>query len=232
VQKPVNKKVLNKKNLTETVFDFEVEWVTDGDLNNAKKPLPGQFVHILPEGKTLRRPISIAGIGDNSIRIIFEIRGEGTELISKANELDILGPLGNGFTLGDYKKVLLIGGGIGVPPLLELFKHYPHADVVLGFRDLEHVILADEFGGNVDVQTGNVIDLPDKEYDMVFTVGPLPMMRAVAEKYPFCQVSLEERMGCGVGACLGCSVKTVSGMRTVCKDGPVFFGNELSACHS
>jgi dihydroorotate dehydrogenase electron transfer subunit len=230
VQKQVNKQILNKKVLTDNVFDFEIEW----DCTGSAAPRAGQFVHILPEGKTLRRPISIAEIKDRSIRIIFEVRGEGTDLISRASELDVIGPLGNGFTLGDYEKVLIVGGGIGVPPLLELFKYYRNAEVVLGFRTSEQVILADEFGsiaensGSVDVQIGNVVDLPDKEYDMVFAVGPVPMMKAVAKKYPACQVSLEERMGCGVGACLGCSVRTTGGMKTVCKDGPVFAGKELN----
>ncbi|MDR0983606.1 MAG: dihydroorotate dehydrogenase electron transfer subunit [Ruminococcus sp.] len=224
----MNRKILNKQNLNETVFDFEIEWNSGDDLD--KKPKPGQFVHILPDGKTLRRPISIAEIKSQSIRIIFEVRGEGTKLISQASDFDVIGPLGNGFTLGDYKKVLIVGGGIGVPPLLELFKHYPKADVVLGFRSSEQVILADEFNrisDKVDIQVGNIVNLPSENYDMVFTVGPTAMMKAVAEKYSFCQVSLEERMGCGVGACLGCSVRTDTGMKTVCKDGPVFFGNEI-----
>ncbi|MDR0918602.1 MAG: dihydroorotate dehydrogenase electron transfer subunit [Oscillospiraceae bacterium] len=184
----------------------------------------GQFLHILPQGKTLRRPISICEIGENSLRIVFEIRGEGTADIASMNEgdiLDVLAPCGNGFPIEKAEKVLIVGGGIGVPPLLELSKYFPNADIVLGFRDKEHIILENEFK-NPDIQTGAIINLPDKDYDLVYTCGAIPMMKAVAAKYKKVYVSLEERMGCGVGACLGCPVKTTDGIKRVCKDGPVF----------
>lgn len=222
----MNRVILEKKYLTTDILDMEIEF--DG------KAKPGQFVHILPKNEILRRPISIAGITDKSLRIIFQIRGAGTKILSQSEVgdfLDVLGPLGNGFPLEDSENVFLVGGGIGTPPLLPLAQYYGEkATVILGFRDENSAILEDEFkktGAYTTVQTGNIINLPDREFDTVYTVGPLPMMKAVAEKYRNVYVSLEERMGCGVGACLVCACKTKTGMARVCKDGPVFKSNEL-----
>lgn len=213
-------KILSKKYLTNDILDMEIEF--------EDKAVPGQFIHILPKDEILRRPISIAGITDKSLRIIFQIRGGGTKILAQSavgDLLDILGPLGNGFPIADERNVLLVGGGIGTPPLLPLAQHYGNrATVILGFRDENSVILESEFretGADTVIQTGNIIELPDREFETVFTVGPLPMMKAVVKKYRNVYVSLEERMGCGVGACLVCVCKTKTGMARVCKDGPV-----------
>lgn len=224
----------------------------------AKEAKVGQFVHILCDGKTLRRPISICRIdkAEGTLRIVFEKRGEGTAWLSKCkegDELDILGPLGNGFPLCDTKKnVLVVGGGIGVPPLLGIADFAADGcDAVLGFRDKDHLCLIDDFksvAGNVFVMTddgsfgekGFVTErvralVNEKSYDAVYACGPSPMLKAVsalaAEKGIDCYISLEERMGCGIGACLvcACKIKTADGEKHlhVCKDGPVFKASEV-----
>jgi dihydroorotate dehydrogenase electron transfer subunit len=217
--------IVKKEEIAKNIFSM---WLKFED-EKVKEVMPGQFLHILPAGRTLRRPISICEIDGNLLRIVFEIRGEGTAEIAKMNEgdvIDVLPPCGNGFPIEKGEKVLIIGGGIGVPPLLELSKHFPDADSVLGFRSKETVILENEFK-NPQIQIGGIINLPEKDYDLVYTCGALPMMKAVAAKYKNVYVSLEERMGCGVGACLGCPVKTIDGIKRVCKDGPVFKSSEL-----
>jgi dihydroorotate dehydrogenase electron transfer subunit len=218
----------------------------------------GQFLHILCDGKTLRRPISICEIDQKkeTIRIIFDIRGEGTYWLSErkqGEQLNILGPLGNGFDIdNDRKSALFIGGGMGVPPLLEAAKaYYGKADAILGFRcsgnkilheDFEHicknVFLASDDGSCGE--QGFVTDilykrLTEKHYDIIYACGPNAMLEAVsiiaAKNNILCYVSMEERMGCGVGACLVCACKvSEAGLETykhVCKDGPVFNAREV-----
>ncbi|MDR1805301.1 MAG: dihydroorotate dehydrogenase electron transfer subunit [Clostridium sp.] len=223
----------------------------------AAQAQPGQFVHVLCGEKTLRRPISICRVDDGRITLVYAVRGEGTAWLSQqavGGTLDILGALGNGFGgLGDNKRLLVVGGGIGVPPLLDCALRCGAAvtDAVLGFRTAEQVILEDEFaaacqcvaiatedgsrGTRGFVTTPMERLLEENRYDAVFACGPMPMLRAVAElaakKTVPCRLSLEERMGCGVGACLVCSAKikragTEDYLR-VCKDGPVFNGEEL-----
>lgn len=204
----------------------------------------------------LRRPISIYNIDKENgiIEFIFQVKGKGTELLKLkeiGQTIDIMGPLGKGhFKVQEYKSVAIIGGGIGTYPLYELTKELKgkaNLNVYLGFRDKSLVSCEKEFeaiGLNKLVVTtddgsykekGFAIDFMKKDIeehrvDMIFACGPLPMLRAVREyaikeNIP-CQVSLEERMGCGIGACLGCAVKVTSGEETrfghVCKDGPVF----------
>lgn len=219
---------------------------------------PGQFVHILPDGMTLRRPISICNIdkGSGVLTIVFEVKQEGTERIANKNKgenLDVLGPLGHGFTLKpDAKNVVLIGGGIGNPPMLPLAKYYgSKATVISGFRSAECVILQDEFkntGAKTILCTDNgtagrkaLVTEPLKELiangniDAVYACGPSLMLKFVAatadEAGIFCEVSLEERMGCGIGACLVCACKLKKEgkdvMGHVCKDGPVFSSKEV-----
>lgn len=218
----------------------------------------GQFVHILPEGHTLRRPISICDIDREKgvLTIVFEVKHEGTERIAaknKGDNLDVLGPLGHGFTLlPDANKVVLIGGGIGNPPMLMLAKYYGNkAAVISGFRSAECVILQDEFknaGAETILCTDNgtagrkaLVTEPLKELlangdvDAVYACGPTPMLKFVAaiadEAGVFCEVSLEERMGCGIGACLVCACKLKKEgkdvMGHVCKDGPVLSSKEV-----
>lgn len=214
----------------------------------------GQFVHIRVPGFTLRRPISICELDKaaGTLRILVDIRGEGTEELAKRKEgdlLDIMGPLGNGFELLDpSKKVVVVGGGIGVPPMLETAKHYgPNATAIVGFRNKDLQILTEDFAkagcpvllctddGSAG-QKGLVTDLLRQRFaqepvDIVYACGPKIMLKFVAqlckEQGVRCQVSMEERMGCGVGACLVCACKTrrEDGSETyshVCKNGPVF----------
>ncbi len=219
---------------------------------------PGQFVHIRIGGFTLRRPVSICGIDRNkgTIRIVFEIRGQGTAEIANLNRgdlIDMLAPLGHGFTIKpDAQRVVLIGGGIGTPPMLPLANAYGEkASVICGFRNAAAVILQDDFrstGADVilctdDGSTGyhGIVTAPfggllDRDkIDAVYACGPMPMLKSIAaickEKGIFCEISLEERMACGIGACLGCACKTVRNdeeyFAHVCKDGPVFNAQEV-----
>lgn len=207
----------------------------------------------------LRRPISIFNINGEIIEFIFQVKGRGTELLAQAEEgklIDIMGPLGKGiFNVKEYNNVAIIGGGIGTYPLYELTKELKgkaNLNVYLGFRDKSLVTCEKEFeaiGLNKLVVTtddgsykekGFAIDFMKKDIeehkvDMIFACGPLPMLKAVRsyaiENNISCQMSLEERMGCGIGACLGCAVKIKSGESTkyghVCKDGPVFNATDV-----
>ena len=215
----------------------------------AEAAVPGQFVHIRAKGFTLRRPISICGIDKEkgTLRIVFEIRGQGTEEIAKLNKgdlIDMLAPLGHGFTVKpDAEKVILIGGGIGTPPMLPLAKIYGEKAVAIsGFRNSSAAILQDDFkatGAEVILCTDDgsagihgFVTQPLKELaekggiSAVYACGPMPMLKGVAaicnENGIFCEISLEERMACGIGACLSCVVDTVEGRKRSCVDGPVF----------
>ena len=209
----------------------------------------------------LRRPISIYNIDQENgiVEFIFQVKGKGTELLAELKEgekIDIIGPLGYGtFEVKEYKNVAIIGGGIGVYPLHELAKQLKgkaNLNVYMGFRDKSLVTCEKEFediGLNKLVVTtddgsykekGYAIDFMKKDIqehmvDMIFACGPLPMLKAIRqyaiENNIPCQISLEERMGCGVGACLGCAVKVISGKEPryghVCKEGPVFFAKDV-----
>ena len=219
----------------------------------------GKFVHILAPGHTLRRPISICEIDldQGTIRFVFIIKGHGTEAIARLNEgdmIDMIAPLGNGFSVTDApsgKRVLVVGGGIGVPPMLETAKNCKNVTAVLGFRSYGNIILADEFRrvcDNVIICTddGSVgekgivtapltRELEKGDVGAVFACGPMRMLGAVADtanRYGvFCEVSLEERMGCGVGACVGCVARINRNgeekLLRVCKEGPVFNAKEV-----
>ena len=219
---------------------------------------PGQFVHIRANGFTLRRPISICGIDKEkgTLRIVFEIRGQGTEEIAKLNKgdlIDMLAPLGHGFTVKpDAEKVILIGGGIGTPPMLPLAKVYSEKAVVIsGFRNSSAAILQEDFkaaGAEVILCTDDgsagihgFVTQPLKELaekggiSAVYACGPMPMLKGVSaicqENGIYCEISLEERMACGIGACLGCACRTKRNdeeyFAHVCKDGPVFKAEEV-----
>lgn len=230
----------------------------------AKSVRPGQFIEIRIS-KTLdpflRRPISIYNVNEENgiIEFVFQVKGRGTELLSKVEEedfFDVIGPLGdNGFDFMKYKSIAIIGGGIGIFPLYELAKRSIKQSSVyayLGFRNEECVVLEEEFNKvstKVIVTTddgsygqeGYAIDylrtdLDNLKIDSIFACGPLPMLKKVKEfaesKNIACQLSLEERMACGVGACMGCSVKlnTNDGSiqyARVCKDGPVFEADKI-----
>ena len=215
---------------------------------------PDQFVHVkCGHSRLLRRPISICDWEENLLRIVFEVRGEGTEWLSRrkaGDRLDVLGPLGRGFRMDREGRYLLVGGGIGVPPMLGCAKWTAErSTAVLGFRSADRAMLSEDFQksckeiflcsddgsigrhGFVDAQVRDILE-KDKDFTAVLACGPKPMLKnvaAVAAGFGVpCQVSMEERMACGVGACLGCAIQMADGtMKHVCKDGPVFDAEEV-----
>ncbi len=227
--------------LTENVFKM----VLKGDTSDITAS--GQFVNIKLDGLYLRRPISVCDCNDNELTIIYKAVGKGTEYMSKLKEgtLDVLTGLGNGYDLsvsGD--KPLLLGGGVGVPPMYmlakELIKQGKSVTVVLGFNSASEVFYKDEFeklGAKVLITTvdgtmgikGFVTDaMKDIDYTYFYCCGPEPMLKAVYKtSVTSGQFSFEERMGCGFGACMGCSCKTVTGYKRICKDGPVLVKEEI-----
>lgn len=244
--------IIEKKTLGKEIYSFTVSCPAA-----AKAASAGQFANITAPGFTLRRPISICGIDkiNGTLRFVFEVRGKGTAEIAKLNTgdcMDVLGPLGNGFKLPEGKKIVVVGGGIGVPPMLGTAKaHEGAVTAILGFRNYEKIILADEFEkagvktiictddgsvGRKGVVTEPLNEeLAGGDVALVCACGPEPMIKAVvaacdAKGVP-CQVSLEQRMGCGVGACVVCSCMTVRNGQEhysrVCKDGPVFDSKEV-----
>lgn len=223
----------------------------------ALQAAPGQFVHIrCGEGNLLRRPISICDVSGTELTVVFEVKGSGTQWLSqrkRGDPLDVLGPLGHGFACRG-SRLIVIGGGIGVPPMLYTAKAFAgkaEITAVLGFRSQDRILLAREFAsvcqkvivatddGSNGVQGPVTLPLEtlfrDGAYDDVLCCGPRPMLKAVTElcgKYGIaCQVSMEQRMGCGIGACLVCSCATKKDgqehMSRVCKDGPVFDAGEV-----
>lgn len=210
---------------------------------------PGQFVNIELKGLYLRRPISVCDYDERTLTLIYKVVGEGTELMmdmKAGDELDILTGLGNGYdTEKSGDTPLLLGGGVGVPPLYALCKKLiaegKKPTVILGFNSSEEVFYKDEFsvlGARVLVATadgsvgvrGFVTDAMREldGYTYFYTCGPMPMLKAVfSATNTSGQFSFEERMGCGFGACMGCSCKTNFGNKRVCKDGPVFVKEEI-----
>ena len=227
----------------------------------AKDARPGQFilVYVGSDSRLLPRPISICEIGEDRIRIVYRVAGEGTKEMSQlsgADTIDILGPNGNGFFAAcsgrSYERALLIGGGIGIPPMLELAKELScEVTVVAGYRSSNEMFLTDELSreGKLYVATddgsfgtkGTVVDAVNAEAieaDVIFACGPLPMLKgvkALADRMGIpAYISMEERMACGVGACLACvchSSETDDHSKVknkrVCADGPVFLASEV-----
>ena len=234
--------IVSNVQLTKTVYKM----VVAGDTSAITAP--GQFVNLKLNGLFLRRPISICDYDDKTITLIYKVVGEGTEQMAgmqAGEQVDVLVGLGNGYSIdkcGD--NALLIGGGVGVPPLYNLCKKLLAAGkavtVVLGFNTAEEIFLEDDFkalGATVKVATadgsygvkGFVTDaMKDVNYDYFFTCGPMPMFKAIeATATTSGQYSFEERMGCGFGACMGCSCKTKYGNKRICKDGPVLEREEI-----
>ncbi len=232
--------IITNTPLTSTVYKM----VLKGDTSEITAS--GQFVNIKLDGFYLRRPISVCDVNGDELTIIYKVVGKGTKQMSamKEGSLDILTGLGNGYDLskaGD--KPLLIGGGVGVPPMFmlckELIKQGKEVTVILGFNTKEEVFYEKEFknlGAKVFVTTvdgsvgtkGFVTDEMDREYSYFYTCGPEPMLKAIYKKSVTSgQFSFEERMGCGFGACMGCSCKTVTGYKRICKDGPVLEKEEI-----
>ena len=246
--------IVNKTELGEAVsMVLEV-----GDMVRQSFKGPGQFVHIkCGEGLLLRRPISVCTCQEEEpsdlLRIVFEARGEGTQWLAERSEgesLDVLGLAGNGFSIMPDGRYILVGGGIGVPPMLGCAQYTGGKSVaILGFRNADKVMLEEEFktacaGVQIATDDGSYgyhgfVDAlvraeleKDSGYDGVLACGPKPMLRTVAkvaEEFGVpCKVSMEERMGCGVGACLVCACDMNDGSRKhVCKDGPVFDSKEV-----
>ena len=209
--------------------------------------LPGQFVNIRVQGQFLRRPISVCNIAEGVLTIIYKVVGVGTEAMSHlpvGMQLDVLTVLGNGYDLskaGD--EPLLVGGGVGVPPMYMLARQLREAGkkvrVILGFNTKDEVFYEEEFralGCDVTVTTvdgshgvkGFVTNALDGKQSYYYTCGPLPMIKALIQAAGANgEVSMEERMGCGFGACMGCTIQTTQGPKRVCKEGPVFDAEEL-----
>jgi dihydroorotate dehydrogenase electron transfer subunit len=255
----VEAKVLYQDLLADNIYDMWLETELAADAH------PGQFVGVYPAGKAtlLPRPISICEVDRDrsAIRLVYRVVGQGTAeftLYQPGDYISILGVLGNGFPLdkAEGKRVLLMGGGIGVPPLLETSKRLKESGktaaltCVMGYRN-EQTFLGDEFSKVCDLVVatedgsvgtkGNVIDAINEnalEADVIFACGPMPMLRAIkayaSDKGIKAYLSLEERMACGVGACLGCICKTKSvdehsqvKNARICTDGPVFDADDL-----
>ena len=221
----------------------------------SSQAIPGQFLHLSVKNHTLRRPLSIAAVNkaNQTITLLYKVVGSGTDELTKyraGDTIDALGPSGNGFMLEDIEEndeVLLIGGGIGVPPLhflaQKLFEKNIKITAVLGFLSEEYKFYEAEFKrfGHTLIVTddgsygakGRVtdIDLSDKNFKHYYSCGPLPMLKAVKEKYADIDgyLSFEERMGCGVGACFACVLPTKDekGYKKICIDGPVFSSKEV-----
>ncbi len=210
---------------------------------------PGQFINIALEGRYLRRPISVSDYDAAGLTIIYKVVGGGTSQMSEMKEgaeLDILTGLGNGFNVeAKSNEPLLVGGGVGVPPLYNLCKRLldmgKRPTVVLGFNTAKELFLADEFealGAKVVVTTVDgscgikgfvTAALNSISFDYTYSCGPLPMLKALydATQGTDGEYSFEERMGCGFGACVGCTCKTKYGNKRICKDGPVLGREEI-----
>lgn len=250
--------VVSQEQLANGIYSI---WLQTEEI--AKMAVPGQFISMYTNdgSKLLPRPISLCEIDKEKrqLRVVYRVTGEGTgtEQFSKmtaGDTIDILGPLGNGFPLeeGRGKKAFLMGGGIGVPPILELAKQLDceKKQIVMGYRDAE-TFLKEEFEANGEVYIstedgsagtkGNVMDAIREnvlEADIIYACGPTPMLRAVKqyaeEKDIVCYISMEERMACGIGACLACVCQSKEkdhhsnvNNKRVCKDGPVFLSTEV-----
>ena len=247
-------KVVSQQALTDDIFSM---WIQADEIAGAA--VPGQFISVYTKdtGKLLPRPISLCQVDKEKgqLRIVYRVVGAGTSQFSgyqAGDDIEIMGPLGNGFPLerAAGKKVFLIGGGIGIPPMLELARQLDcEKQAVLGYRDV--LFLNDEFEKFSDVYVatedgsagtkGNVLDAIREnglKADVIFACGPTPMLRALkayaAEKGLECWLSLEEKMACGIGACLACVCQSKEvdehshvHNKRICKDGPVFLAQEV-----
>ncbi len=215
-----------------------------GDSSDIKTP--GQFVNIALPGFFLRRPLSVADWGPGRLHLIYKVLGQGTDAMTRLQpneEVKVLSGLGNGFGIAEASSPLIVGGGVGVVPLFALARELVDTgqvpSIVLGFNSVDEAFLAEEFrslGLSVQVATadgtsgikGFVTDALPDSFDYVYACGPTPMLKAIRKTCDVPgQFSLEERMGCGFGACMGCVTATETGLRRVCKEGPVFSISEL-----
>ena len=234
--------IIENTALTESVFKM----VLKGDVSAITAP--GQFVNIKLDGLFLRRPISVCDLGEGTVTIIYKAVGKGTEQMSRMNpgeKLDVLTGLGNGYDLTVAgERPVLLGGGVGVPPMYllakQLIAHGKKVTVILGFNTQTEIFYEKEFqalGADVIVTTvdgsrgvrGFVTDaLKMLDYTYFYTCGPEPMLKAVYKaSVTSGQMSFVKRMGCGFGACMGCSCKTITGYKRICKEGPVMRKEEI-----
>ena len=233
--------IISNQSIAPSVFKM----ILGGDVSDVTNC--GQFVNIKLKEKYLRRPISVYDYDDTTVTIIYKVVGEGTEIMSKlcvGDKLDVMTGLGNGYDIsksGD--KPLLIGGGVGVPPMYNLCKKLvamgKKPTVILGFNTAAEVFCYDEFAALCDVVVTTVDGsrgikgfvtnaMENIDYTHYYTCGPEPMLKAVHAAAKISgQLSFEERMGCGFGACMGCSCKTKYGNKRICKDGPVLESEEV-----
>ncbi len=229
----------------ECLVDHVYKMILAGDTSAIKAP--GQFINIQIEETFLRRPISICDYDESTITIIYKCVGKGTIALAKyeaGKELDVLVGLGNGYSLMDGEHQVVIGGGVGVPPMYRLAKELLAKGVkvsaILGFNKKEEIFYEEEFkklGCDVYVTTvdgsygikgfvTNALDTLDFSY--YYACGPKPMLRAIGKgNYGKGQMSFEEKMGCGFGACMGCTCKTKHGNKRICKEGPVLESEEV-----
>ncbi len=246
----MNKKVIMKIKSNELIAKDVYKMILEGDTSEIKRP--GQFVNIKLENKFLRRPISVCDYNSSELTIIYKILGSGTDLMSKMKhnqKLDLLMGLWNGFDLEpttDKNHILLVGGGVGIPPLYNLAKELKKlgkkVTVVMGFRSKEDVFYEKELNNLVDnvyVVTNDgsygdkgfvtdVISNNNIEFDYYMSCGPEPMLNLLCTSIAKDgQLSFEERMGCGFGACMGCSCKTKYGYKRICVEGPVLSSSEV-----
>ena len=235
-------RIIENKHLTDTVMQMRLA----GDTSAITAS--GQFVNVLLSGKFLRRPISVCDCEGEVLTLVYKVVGGGTEQMSRmavGETLDVLTGLGNGYDLSlSGERPLLLGGGVGVPPMYMLAKQLiaegKSVTVILGFNTASEVFYKDEFealGARVLVTTvdgsmgirGFVTDaMKEIDYTYFYTCGPEPMLKAVYRASATeGQFSFEERMGCGFGACMGCSCKTITGYKRICKEGPVMKKEEI-----
>ena len=240
--KDVKLKLISQTEIAEDTF----EAILQGDVSDISAP--GQFINIKLDGRFLRRPISVCDVNDNTVTIIYKVVGEGTKQMSESpvgTEWMTLTGLGNGYdTSLSGNRPLLIGGGAGVPPMYLLAKKLisegKHPSVILGFGTKNQVFYKEKFtklGLTVAVTTndgsegtrGFVTDEMDNfDYTYFYTCGPEPMLKAIYNKSKTSgQLSFEERMGCGFGACMGCTCETKYGNKRICRDGPVLVKEEI-----
>ena len=234
--------VISNQSLTDSVYKM----VLGGDTSAITAP--GQFVNIQLDGMFLRRPISVCDYDEKTLTILYKVVGKGTEAMSQmaaGKELDLLTGLGNGYDLslsGD--RPVLIGGGVGVPPMYHLAKKLlaqgKTVSVILGFNTKSEIFYEEEFkalgcavtvttvDGSYGVKGFVTTPLDAMDYTYFYTCGPEPMLKAVYRSSRTSgQMSFEKRMGCGFGACMGCSCKTITGYKRICKEGPVMQKEEI-----
>ena len=234
-------KIASNKQVGKDVF----EMILEGDLSSIKNP--GEFVEIKLDGYYLRRPISVCEFDNNSLTLLYKVLGHGTKDMSfykEGKELDVLVNLGNGFDVSLSCKPLLVAGGIGIAPMFALARKFNELGIkptlIYGAAKKDDIVLVEKLSeltnlilctddGSIGYKGNPVSYLKEHnvEFDKYYACGPQVMLKYLALYSTSGYVSLEARMGCGFGACMGCSIKTTNGPKRVCKEGPVFEASEV-----